>query len=124
MVLAHLRGLLKPDYQHGIRSVIRENLVLTALSREIDSNAFAQRAMIEAVCMTAVAPGYRSKLHRDALSLLNDSNQLAKLLDYEAIERKRPKIENERDVKDLMAAFNILRETDVFATMDKLCRAL
>jgi hypothetical protein len=74
--------------------------------------------------MTAVAPAYRAKLHRDALTFLTDANQLAKLLDYDAIEAKRPKLENERDVQDLMKAFNILRETDVFATMDRICRSI
>ncbi len=34
MLLAYLRGLLKPDYPHGVRSVLRENLILEKV--EID----------------------------------------------------------------------------------------
>ena len=123
-MLAHLRGLLTPDYPQGFRSRVRENLVLTALAREVDAEAFGKRAIVEAVCMSAVAPQHRPKLHRDALTFLQDSAQLAKLLDYDSIEAKRPKLENERDVQDLMQAFNILRETDVFDKMASICKEL
>lgn len=34
MLMAHLRGLLKPDYLNGARSVVREMLVLDALEME------------------------------------------------------------------------------------------
>lgn len=124
MVLAHLRGLLHPDYRHGVRSRIREELVLRAISREVDAESFQARAIVEAVCMTAVAPAYRAKLHQDAMQFLTDSNMLAKLLDFDVIERKRPKLENQRDVKELMQAFSILRETDVFHKLDALCKML
>lgn len=124
MVLAHLRGLLLPDYPHGFKSHVRENLILSALSREVDAEAFGKRAIVEAVCMSSVAPEQRPKLHRDALTFLQDSAQLGKLLDYDAIEAKRPKVENERDVKDLMKAFEILRETDVFDKMADICNSL
>jgi len=124
MVLAHLRGLLKPDYQHGLRSRIRENVVLIALAREVDAESLGRRAVMEASCMSAVNPASRVKLHRDAMSLLNDSCQMAKLLDYDAIEAKRPKLENERDVQDLMKAFEILRQTDVFDKMEQICRSI
>ncbi len=124
MVLAHLRGLLQPAYPHGVRSRIREELVLRGISREVDADSFKTRAIVEAVCMSAVAAPYRAKLHRDAMQFLTDANMLAKLLDFDIIERKRPKLENQRDVKELLAAFDILRETDVFHKMDALCKLL
>jgi len=124
MVLAHLRGLLTPDYPQGFRSRVRENLVLSALAREVDAEAFGKRAIVEAVCMSAVAPQHRPKLHRDALTFLQDSAQLAKLLDFDSIEARRPKLENERDVRDLIKAFSILKDTNVFEIMDKLCTVL
>lgn len=34
MLTAYLRGLLKPDYKRGIRSILRENAILDALDRE------------------------------------------------------------------------------------------
>lgn len=43
MVLAHLRGLLKPYYDQGPVSVIRENIVLEALSRELDIKFHLER---------------------------------------------------------------------------------
>lgn len=124
MVLAHLRGLLEPDYKNGVRSRIREELVLRAIAREVDAGSFESRAIIEAVCMSAVAPPYRAKLHQDAMQFLTDSNQLFKMLDYESIEAKRPKLENQRDVQELIAAFNILRETSFFQTLDAICRTI
>lgn len=37
MVLAYLRGLLEPGYPQGRRSIIRERIVLDAITSELDS---------------------------------------------------------------------------------------
>ena len=38
MLLAYMRGLLKPDYVHGIRSVARENMILNAIEVEVGTS--------------------------------------------------------------------------------------
>ena len=46
-VVAYLRGLLKPYYAQGYASVVREELVLTALSAELDNETFKEINLIE-----------------------------------------------------------------------------
>lgn len=38
-VVAYLRGLLKPNYEHGFKSRLREEMILTALNAELDTEA-------------------------------------------------------------------------------------
>ena len=34
-----MRGLIKPGYVHGVQSVVRENLILDALEKELQGHA-------------------------------------------------------------------------------------
>lgn len=47
-VVAYLRGLLKPYYVQGNLSVVREELILTALSAELDNEAAKQIQLVQA----------------------------------------------------------------------------
>jgi len=53
MVLAYLRGLLKPDYPMGIRSEIREDLILHALSSELEGDRERDNAMLLQTIVTS-----------------------------------------------------------------------
>ena len=46
-VVAYLRGLLKPYYEHGYSSLVREELVINALSTELDNEALKQIQLVE-----------------------------------------------------------------------------
>ena len=46
-VVAYLRGLLKPYYEHGYSSLVREELVINALSVELDNEAVKQIQLVE-----------------------------------------------------------------------------
>lgn len=48
MLLAYLRGLLKPNYDQGIRSFLRENMIIEALSLELDADYVGKTAQIQA----------------------------------------------------------------------------
>ena len=47
MLIAYLRGLLLPDYPHGLRSIIRENFILQAISREVGADEMIARVHAE-----------------------------------------------------------------------------
>lgn len=47
-VVAYLRGLLEPYYDNGMKSVIRENMVLKALSTDLSATALESSAFIDA----------------------------------------------------------------------------
>lgn len=53
MILAHLRGQLEPGYPQGIRSLLRENLILKAIDAELRASALESRLMLDA---TLTAP--------------------------------------------------------------------
>ena len=69
MLVAYLRGLLKPNYPNGTRSIIRENTVLQALSRELDSQEVLARIANESSYAALMAPAQANKLlkHHDKM---------------------------------------------------------
>ena len=48
LLLAYLRGLLRSGYKHGLRSALRENLVLAALEREVVADFNARNLLAQA----------------------------------------------------------------------------
>jgi hypothetical protein len=46
-VVAYLRGLLKPYYEHGYSSLVREELILSAINVELDNETRKQIQLIE-----------------------------------------------------------------------------
>lgn len=56
MVLAYLRGKLEPGYPEGLRSVIRERLLLHVLSMELEADRGMRRLLIEAAWATYYTP--------------------------------------------------------------------
>lgn len=47
-VVAYLRGHLEPYYEHGKRSLVRENMIIRAISRELSAEALSESALIDA----------------------------------------------------------------------------
>jgi hypothetical protein len=58
MSIAHLRGLLKPDYPHGARSVYAERMTLDALEAELFAELHYRRAASDALL-------YADKVNRE-----------------------------------------------------------
>lgn len=61
-MLAFRRGLLKPDYKHGLQSRVREELVLNMLSAEQEADLIEKQTMFTAVTSAPhIAPDYVTK---------------------------------------------------------------
>jgi len=71
MLVAYLRGLLKPDYPQGLRSIIRENFVLQALARELDANEMMARVAHEGTFVTLLTHDNANKLLKDQDKMLS-----------------------------------------------------
>lgn len=56
MLLAYLRGLLRPRYDQGVRSVLRENMLLEALSMELDAQAISLSTQVHATYAPLMQP--------------------------------------------------------------------
>jgi hypothetical protein len=59
LLLAYLRGLIRSDYSQGLRSIVREDLILDALAAEKDVEFALKRLNTEAM-FVAANPGERS----------------------------------------------------------------
>ena len=46
MLVAYLRGLLKPDYPNGVNSLIREELILQEISKEQSAESLKFQALV------------------------------------------------------------------------------
>lgn len=113
-VVAYLRGLLKPYYVQGNLSVVREELILNALSAEMDSDAARQLHMLQASMAQNVKDkqGYYSKLFDKVLDFRYG-------LEFDG--RERPKVNaageeveqltNDYEVNDLIHSFKKLKES-------------
>lgn len=117
MVLAHLRGLLKPDYAQGIRSKIREEIVLRAILREYDAEAFLALSQFEASALPAAGERYRGELYNASRHQLLQATQMARLMTKTQIERVLPPLHKARDIQHLSKVFNLLKQTSVFTTL-------
>lgn len=84
MLVAYLRGLLKPDYPNGIRSIIRENFILQALARELDAKELMARLRHEESYVALLN-------HESANKLLKHQDKMLSL----AFENFRHKVERQ-----------------------------
>jgi hypothetical protein len=97
MLVAYLRGLLKPDYPQGARSVIRENFILQALSRELDAKDMLARVAHEGTFVSLLTRDNANKLLKNQdkmLSLSSDNfrhvvnkSRSSKAINMEAIDQ-------------------------------------
>lgn len=71
MLVAYLRGLLKPDYPQGVRSIIRENFILQALARELDANELITRMQHEGTFISLLTHDNANKLLKQQDKMLS-----------------------------------------------------
>lgn len=76
MLAAYLRGLLKPDYPNGNRSIYRENLILQAIAREQEAEEIIQTVKNESNYSPLLGPAQANKLlkHQDKMLSLAFEN--------------------------------------------------
>ena len=109
MLVAYLRGLLKPDYPQGIRSIIRENFILQALSRELDADELLARVQHEGT-FTALLT------HDNANKLLKQQDKMLSLafdnLRHKT-ERLGNKLVNMHAIDKLIATYAALKKQGI-----------
>lgn len=116
MLVAYLRGLLKPDYPQGIRSIIRENFVLQALARELDAREMLARIEHEGTFVALLT-------HDNANKLLKDQDKMLSLA-FDNFRQKAHKASNKsinmEAIDKLLAAYAKLKKQGlVGVTEDK-----
>lgn len=106
MLVAYLRGLLKPDYPNGVRSIIRENFILEALSRELNAREMMARIAHEGTFITLLTHDNANKLlkHQDKMLSLSFDN-----LRHKADKRSNKSI-NMEAIDKLIATYAALKK--------------
>jgi hypothetical protein len=79
MVLAHLRGLLLPDYKQGLRSVARENMVLAAIDYEMTADTMRDQSMLQASFSSFISPTKATESLRQMMGTLRRLSELSML---------------------------------------------
>ena len=119
MLLAHLRGLLKPNYPNGIMSVIREELVLQGLAQETEGQHLHKQALMATSMLSVVEPRDRQRSVRAAMDNLRMGTALLRMESYARIVRQFKAHSLEANI----AALHMLQHTNVFSilkqTLDK-----
>lgn len=82
MIQAYRRGLLKPDYPFGKRSMLRERLMLDSLEAEIQAGLADRQSLLRAIVI-APAPLSKEGRQQEFKDQLQDSvyNNLIRMLD-------------------------------------------
>ena len=72
MMLAYRRGLLEPDYKHGVQSIVRERMILSMLDSEqaaeiIKLNALLRSIVLAPAIKPEAAPDLAEKFQTSAI---------------------------------------------------------
>ena len=104
MVLAYLRGVLKPGYPMGIRSHIREDVILEAVSREVGSQS------LQDVLMTSLLarPGMSHEVLHNLKSL---TKRIGIVRELKSLEPVTPRVDG------LIAIYNALQKSNLLKSL-------
>lgn len=90
ILLAYLRGardIIKKDYPHGVRSILRERLIISALDMEEAGMQGMAHETISTIFAAPVADPKRFKAHSKQMHRMVTHWHSIKTLDYDALER-------------------------------------
>ena len=116
-----MRGHLEPYYEHGKRSLIRENMILRAISRELSADALSESTLIDAsiVGVHKNASGLYSTMY-DKVNEVKAMREQSKFIKGkeeffgDASSKKKRHVKGlSGDQQELVDMYKILRKTGV-----------
>lgn len=119
MVLAHTRGLLKPDYPFGNRSVIRENIMLSCLEQETQGHGFLARGIIDASALMVLKHEARSSVLDRAMRYIDQGVALFQFTPYDKVRKMATEMKDAGAIKKTITAFRLLKRTDFYSRMHR-----
>jgi hypothetical protein len=115
LVLAHARGLIKPDYPHGIKSVIREELLLRQISRDIFGESYYHRAAVEANTLAVVDARSRDEIYKRARSFIMEGAAMKSFYSQTMLDQLQHK--DQIEVAQGVSILKILEKSNLFDIM-------
>jgi len=120
IILGAVRGLIKPGYAYGINSVIREELLVRALAREIDGTTFLSRALIEA--SMAAAP-QQQRIYRKSVAFLMQGNAMMRLHPIRDLRQLHLSRSDRVEINKMATLLKVLKQTDFYERMGRTLKA-
>lgn len=117
LVLAHVRGLLKPDYPHGIKSVIREELLLRQINRDIYGDSYYHRATVESNLISVVAPNARDEVYKKAASMVMEGAAMRAFYSQSMLDKIKYK--DKIEIAQGVSILKILEKSNLFDILNK-----
>jgi hypothetical protein len=111
MFLAHLRGLLKPYYDQGARSIIAETAMLRTLAASISAEYEAQALLAES--------GFAGNARQVREFYASITGGFANVLDRAMLDFTRTSQRSRTSAKGLVALFEELRATGFFEQLNE-----
>ena len=111
-VVAYLRGLLPPYYENRHRSQIREELVLKALSDELDASSMVHSMFIDSIFWNDGQN--RARVYDEMYDKIEEIRQLNELTPDALVKTKRA-----NDIDNLEKLYMILKDTGVLEKLSK-----
>jgi len=116
--LANLRGLLKPGYEHGVRSRVREILIIRDLQKEMMGQYFRAKAMLDIATVPFMQEGHARKI-AEAYNALHKSLLLSLLTPEKAQDMLESNIDNSPEIQETMREFVRLKESGLESILAK-----
>lgn len=109
--LANLRGLLTPDYPHGNRSRIREELILRDLSRENEGQVELTSVILKGLLATMVRPAARGDVMSQAGDALSIAFNLLQLVPNKDLAKLKTGADESKETEELIKAYSLLKDS-------------
>ncbi len=123
IILAAVRGLVKPGYDYGVSSVIREDLLTRAISREIDGQTLTHRGVLEAAIAQITDPAWRPTSYRHAVGYVMQGNAMTKLQPARNVRKIQLNRDDRVQIKNAVTMLNLLKRTDFYDRMAAVLKA-
>jgi len=128
-VVAYLRGLLEPYYNKGLLSLVRENLVLEAIDKELASDAIKHASMLDA----SIMPIHKNQsgLYERMYDKMHQSRMMNEMSIYKS-KKKAPEVNSDKsdgsslsvDQRDIVDKFKLLQDTGVWGQIEDYVRSV
>lgn len=119
MTLAYLRGLIKPEYELGIKSRMREELMIQIASQQANAEYLIDWSRLDIDTLSVINPEHRQKTFASAMDSYIRGQALKQLQPYrrvDQIESVAPKSHSDEEMAHL---FKILSRSRLYSKMDQ-----
>jgi len=123
LFLAWLRGYIKADYQYGVRSRIREELAMRAVSRELEAGHLAEMVSLRQATLPLVNPMARQNAYTSTGRMLERLQAMRKMMPINRVKDIGSVEESMREIRQMGAALKVLQASNLSAKLEQIAEA-